>query len=103
MTENGAKSVGWTDCGKDSKGKQVYVNLFGLRHIEITNADNDMFNRAAQTPKGSELVALYYGGVREPILLNAEHSKQFLLAAGLRKPQSDIIVMPDADVKLPII
>jgi len=95
--EKGAQSVGWVDCGFDTDGKQVYVNLLTLRHIVIKPGAGGL-----EAPEG-EMVTLRYMAVEEPVQLGAEHSREFLIKAGLRKEESSSLWTPDADRKLPIV
>lgn len=86
MAGEGKEGIaGWTDCGTDENGKQIVVNLLGLRHIEITPSN----------------VTLYYHGVEAARVLTGTHAKTFLVSAGLRQPESNLIHLPDMGHKLP--
>jgi hypothetical protein len=77
-----ANVEGWSNCGVDNAETQTLVNLLALRQIDIKKVN------------GVEIVTLHYGYSEKPVALNAEHSRNFLISAGLRQVESIIQVAP---------
>lgn len=91
MSANQGSISGYVNCGMDRDGHQLVIYLLAVSEIEVKPSVE------VATTKPVELVTLTYlqGRVRA---LNAEHSKGFLVAAGMRKPEISGIIVPDHGV-----